>query len=151
MPESIDAPLCVSHTTCTAVPFIKTRLSYPSRHRSCSRVVRSHATLSNRQILLFTPDQLRCIPLQERGSHGTVTLSNAGTQAAHFCLVAQSSRQWWDQPSGQDTGLPDWLDVFPISGVVPPQACSTWLQIADSTLPMHPVRRASRFTHIIHV
>ena len=59
--------------------------------------------------------------VQERGSHGTVTLSNAGTQAAHFCVVPQSSRQWWGQAQGQDTGLPDWLDIFPTSGVVLPQ------------------------------
>ena len=65
-----------------------------------------------------------CI-LQERGSHGIVALKNTGHQTAHFCVVAESSIQGWGQPQGQGTGLPDWLDVFPLSGAVPPEVHST--------------------------
>lgn len=59
--------------------------------------------------------------LQDERRPSKVTLTNVGSQAATFCVVHQASRQWWGQPDGFDTGLPDWLDAFPLHGCLAPQ------------------------------
>lgn len=68
--------------------------------------------------------------LQVDHAAGTVTVSNLGNSCSSFHVCAMP------QGSAEHAPIPDWLDVHPISGELPPQVSILPWGCALSSIPL---------------